>query len=76
MNCDLCQRFTHGAYDFGCDRCLARHHVREPRRVQDQNLKWWKQEMELQRFEEMERLIAEERARLLDRVGQTTAASG
>ena len=32
--------------------------------------------MELQRFEEMERLIAEERARLLDRVGQTTAASG
>ena len=64
MKCDYCTRRTQGLYDFGCDRCLARHYVREPWREQVYTLRLWKESFDLQRFEEMQRLIAEEQARL------------
>lgn len=62
MTCEMCERFSKGGYDFGCDRCLARAYVRARKGEQDLTLRMWKESMDLPRFEQMQKYIAEAQA--------------
>lgn len=64
VTCEMCERFSKGGYDFGCDRCLARAFARARKSEQEYTLRFWKAEMDLPRFEAMQKLIAEELARI------------
>lgn len=61
VSCDICERFSHGMYDFGCDMCLARAFVRAPKSEQTYTQRLWKESMEPERYEAMRKLVAEAR---------------
>jgi hypothetical protein len=63
IDCECCG--TAGLYDFSCRRCVARAYVRSLPREQQLTSKFWLETMTLDEQEEMKRLIAEERNRMV-----------
>lgn len=61
--CEMCLRFPMGGYDFGCNVCMARAYVRASKEDQTYTHRMWKESMDADQFDEMRRLVADERRR-------------